>query len=78
MGGCDNLAGTGTVPSSNCSAGVETVLGGTRNTASSDTATVSGGELNIASGFSASVLGGEGNTASGDCGSIPASPAGLC
>ena len=74
VGGCDNRAGAGIVPSENCSAGVESILGGYENKATLDDATVSGGEKNTASGFASSVLGGWKNTASGECAAIPAAP----
>ena len=50
VGGCDNVAGTGTARSGFCSADIQSVLGGFDNTASGLEATVSGGWINAAKG----------------------------
>ena len=64
-GGCENLAGPGSLLSGTCTAGAEAVLGGFENQASGLESTVSGGALGTASGGTASVAGGQGNVASG-------------
>ena len=62
-GGCDNVAGTGVTPvlTGNCNDndGVQSVVGGTLNTASAS---------------ETSVTGGSGNTESSECDAIPAAP----
>jgi hypothetical protein len=63
-GGCDNLAGGGTVPSTACPAGGEqAILGGLFNHASGDISATSGGNNNHASGSQSSIGGGDDNTA---------------
>ena len=69
VGGCLNVAGTGTIPGS-CATDQQSVLGGFKNTASGLEATVSGGEVGAASGSVASVSGGEFNDATGGGSSI--------
>ena len=47
-GGCDNLAGSGTLPTTGSCGFNETILGGFRNQASGPYGVVSGGEYNLA------------------------------
>ncbi len=85
VGGCNNVAGAGAVPSASCPSPAEAILGGASNDATGGQATVSGGQLNTASGsistvsagyintaggLGASVSGGYGNTSTGNDSSI--------
>ena len=70
-GGCNNLTGPGTPSGAGCgSVGVESILGGYRNTATGASATVGGGTANSSSGVVSSVSGGEFNLASDPISSI--------
>lgn len=74
-GGCRNLAGSGSPLSATCStSGIEAVLGGFDNIASSPQSSVVGGQSNDALAPKSSILGGEGNTTAASCQAVPAAP----
>jgi hypothetical protein len=77
-GGCDNLAGTGSLPTLTgacmTSPGGQAVLGGESNNALDASATVSGGLSNDATALWSSDSGGQGNDAVTSCQAIPAAP----
>ena len=67
VGGCDNLAGTGTAQAGDCvnsdsglEDGHDAILGGLENTTTGFGSSVSGGENNAATGQTSSILGGNG------------------
>jgi hypothetical protein len=65
VGGCDNLAGAGALPTSSCANSEEAILGGAGNQAKGAESTVSGGQANTASGSISTVSAGYINNASG-------------
>ena len=69
-GGCDNLAGQGTVPTGECSNQAESVVGGVSNHASGLLSSVLGGQDNVSSGDEASIGGGLNNDAVGTSSSV--------
>jgi hypothetical protein len=65
MGGCDNLAGAGSVPTGPCSNQAEAILGGASNHATGVQSTITAGQSNSASGPISTVSGGLGNASDG-------------
>lgn len=65
VGGCDDVAGAGTLPTASCPNPAEAILGGVSNDATGGESTVSGGQSNTASGSISTVSAGYSNTAGG-------------
>ena len=73
-GGCNNLTGAGTVPTSGCEPSSQAILGGEGNNAIGDESSITGGLTNSTTdtGLLSTVLGGKNHVTIDSCQTIPA------